>query len=843
MIGNNASGTRSIVYGKTIDHVISCKVVLADGTVMELEPVGDDQWQRRSQGNTRAAEIYRGVREIITRNRDEILARYPKVMRRVAGYNLDEFVDGAGYTGPIGGRNGDAHRTWNLSNLIVGSEGTLACVLEAKLRLTPLPAATALAIVHFDDEIASLRRVPEILAHQVSTVELLDELVIRESLVNASTRELATFFEGQPKAVLIVEVFGEDAADAQRRIQDVVADLQGKGIGYAWPIRTDKPGQANVWGVRKLGLGLISNVPGPVKGQAFVEDACVPVEVLAEYIERLQAVCREFDVPTTMYAHASVGVIHFRPRLDLHWPDQRQKMVAIANRAFEMVCQYGGVFAGEHGDGLVRGEFIPRYYGPQLYEAFRQIKGLFDPGNVMNPGKIVDTPSMISHLRYGDGYRPASVPTLFHYREQGGFQLAVEQCNGVGACRKLDAGTMCPSFMATRDEEASTRGRANGLRLAMSGQLGDDALASDRMKQVLDLCLACKACKSECPNAVDMARLKSEVLQMHHDRHGVPVGYRMIGGMPQMARWLAGPLAHVVNFVSRLPGYGWLLEKIAGIDRHRAMPPFATRTLTQLLRARTRRTGLRTRPGRIGRPIPGSSSQGRLVRRHLRELPRTTRRGVGRRVAGGLWLRSDSRPSRLLPAAASVQGPGPPGQTRRHKDPAEPGCVRPPRAADPVLGAVVRHRLGRRLAGPDRRRRTGATRRELRNHDRRVPGTRGRRRTHPAVSRVRHGVPVARSLPPESRLRYGGHPQPFRPDAGRHLRGSRLRLLRHGRFVRLRAFRCVASSRRAPLVPGSAASHRRRQDRRRLRHQLPASVARRAGRGSQALGGSGAGGW
>ena len=589
MIGNNASGTRSIVYGKTIDHVISCRVVLAGGTVLDLEPVGDDQWRRCSQGSTRAAEIYRGVSEIVAAHRDEILARYPKVMRRVSGYNLDEFVDGAGYTGPIGGRNLDGHRVWNLSNLIVGSEGTLGCVLEAKLRLTPLPAATALAIVHFDDELASLRRLPEILTHPVSTVELLDELVIRESLVNPTTRRLATFFEGQPKAVLLVEVFGSDAADARRRIQDVVADLKSRGIGYAWPVRTDKAGQAEVWSVRKLGLGLISNVPGPVKGQAFVEDACVPVEVLAEYVERLQAVCRDLDVPTTMYAHASVGVIHFRPRLDLHLPEHRRKMVEIANRAFELVCHYGGVFAGEHGDGLVRGEFVPRYFGPRLYEAFRQIKGLFDPANLMNPGKIVDTPSMVSHLRYGDGYRPADVTTLFHYREQDGFQRAVEQCNGVGACRKLDAGTMCPSFRATLDEEASTRGRANALRLAMSGQLGDAALASDRMKQVLDLCLACKACKSECPNAVDMARLKSEVLQLHHDRHGTPLGYRMIGDMPQMARWLAGPLAHVVNFAARLPGYGWLLEKLAGIDRRRAMPPFATRTLAQLLRARRAR--------------------------------------------------------------------------------------------------------------------------------------------------------------------------------------------------------------------------------------------------------------
>ncbi len=586
MIGNNASGTRSIVYGKTIDHVLACKVVLADGTVMELEPVDADQWRQRSAGAGREAEIYRGVGQVVERNRAEILARYPQVMRRVSGYNLDEFVDGAGYTGPIGGRNLDGRRAWNLSNLIVGSEGTLGCVLETKLRLTPLPAATALAIVHFDDELASLRRLPEILAHPVSAVELLDELVIRESLVNTATRQLATFFEGQPKAVLIIETFGDDAADARARIEAVVADLKRRNIGYAWPIRDDKRGQAAVWSVRKLGLGLISNVRGPVKGQAFVEDACVPVEALAEYVERLQQVCREFDVPTTMYAHASVGVIHFRPRLDLHRPADRDKMVAIANRAFEMVCQYNGAFAGEHGDGVVRGEFVPRYFGPQLYEAFREIKGIFDPGNVMNPGKIVDAPSMTSHLRYGEDYRTVNIPTLYHYREQGGFQAAIEQCNGVGVCRKLDVGTMCPSFMATRDEEASTRGRANALRLAMTGQLDDDDLGSHRVKQALELCLACKACRSECPNSVDMARLKSEVLQMHHDRHGIPWGYRLIGEMPRFARLVAGPLASVVNLVARLPGYGWLLEKVAGIDRRRSMPPFATRNLRQLLRAR-----------------------------------------------------------------------------------------------------------------------------------------------------------------------------------------------------------------------------------------------------------------
>lgn len=586
MIGNNASGMRSIVYGKTIDHVISCKVALADGTVLQLEALDDDQWHQRCQGASREAALYRGFQAIIAAHRDEILARYPKVMRRVSGYNLDEFVDGAGYTGPIGGRDLAGHRRWNLANLIVGSEGTLALVLEATLRLTPLPRGTALTIVHFRDALEALRYVPEVLRHQPSAVELLDEVVLREAVVNAATRDQVTFLEGQPPAVLLVEVFGTDAADATRRVTALADALKQQGIGYAWPLRTDAKGQAEVWAVRKTGLGLISNTKGPVKGQAFVEDACVPVEVLAEYIERLQDVCRACQVRWSMYAHASVGVLHFRPMLDLHRPDDRQKMVQIADRAFELVCHYGGAFAGEHGDGVVRGQFLPRFFGPRLYEAFRQVKRLFDPDQLMNPGKILDTPSMVSHLRYGDQYQPADVPTLFHYREQGGFRLAVEQCNGVGACRKLALGTMCPSFMATHDEEASTRGRANALRLALSGQLEADALASDRLQQVLSLCLACKGCKSECPNAVDMARLKAEVLQRHHDRHGTPWGARLIGGMPDTARLVAGPLAHVVNLVARLPGYGWLLEKLAGIDRRRALPRFATRPLRSLLKHR-----------------------------------------------------------------------------------------------------------------------------------------------------------------------------------------------------------------------------------------------------------------
>ncbi|MEM7625971.1 MAG: FAD-binding and (Fe-S)-binding domain-containing protein [Planctomycetota bacterium] len=635
MIGNNSSGTRSIVYGKTIDHLIACRFALPDGTVIDAAACDDETWRARAAGegthSGREAELYRGVKQLVLQHQDEIRARYPKVMRRVSGYNLDAFVDGAGYTGPIGDYNGthapDKHRPWNLAHLIAGSEGTLGFLLEATVRLVPLPKATAVCVVHFDDELASLRAVPAINEHGPSAVELLDRPVLREAKVNPATRDMATWVEGDPAAVLLTEFFANPGStdpegDVRQRTESFAAAMRDAGVGYAHPLMLDAARQSDVWETRKLGLGLISNVKGPVKGQAFVEDACVPVEVLGDYIERLQRKCRELDIDSAMYAHASVGVIHFRPAVDLHRPDHRDKMRQIADFAFEQVKNAGGIFAGEHGDGFVRGAYIPRFFGDELYAAFRQLKALFDPYNLMNPGKIVDSPSMTdpSLLRYGDGYRVAEVPSLFQYRDQAPaghegsyFRGAVEQCNGVGACRKLGSGTMCPSYMATRDEKDTTRGRANALRLAMSGQLnatsgdGNDipgALASDGVHDVLDLCLSCKACKTECPNAVDMSRLKADALQMRHDERGVPLGYKLIGRMPDIAPLMRGPLAWFGKTLNRFPPYRVLFEKVTGIDRRRPLPTFAPQNLMNLARQRKVKHALTLDGGGPDDPVP-----------------------------------------------------------------------------------------------------------------------------------------------------------------------------------------------------------------------------------------------
>lgn len=609
MIGNNTCGTRSVVYGKTIDHVLECRVLLSDGTICDLDACDSQQWEARASGDgvsNREAELYRGVSDIINTNRDAIKQRYPKVLRRVSGYNLDEFVDGAGYTGDIGPRKShhQGQRIWNLANLIVGSEGTLAIILEAKVRLTPLPKATALCVLHFADLIESLRHIDLILAFDPTAVELLDDTAIAEAKVNPSTRHMANFISGDPKAVQIVEFFGENTADATQRAEQFASQMQSRSIGYAWPVLADGQSMHNVWETRKLALGLISNVRGSDKGRDFIEDACVPTQHLADYIVKIRKLCLQQGVTRlSLYAHASVGVLHVVPALDLHEQQAVEKMQAIANQAFEWVMEYGGSWSGEHGDGQVRGHYLPAMFGDEVYQAFREIKSLFDPAGLMNPGKVIDAQTLTDNLRYQQpGYNEAAAKaddaSLYRYSDQGGFKLAVEQCNGVGACRKTGSGTMCPSYMATRDEQHSTRGRANALRLAMSGQLGADpvaALGSDGVDDVLSLCLSCKACKTECPNSVDMAKLKSEALQMRHDRNGIPLGAKLLGRMPDAARRLAGRTARLVILANWIPGFRIVLEKIAGIDRRRPLPTFATETLQQTLKRDPISTGTRQR--------------------------------------------------------------------------------------------------------------------------------------------------------------------------------------------------------------------------------------------------------
>lgn len=571
MVGNNSSGTKSILYGKTVDHVLEARVLLADGTALTLGEMSPDQWREIAAKEDREGEIYRDFEKLIDENRQEILERFPKVMRRVGGYNLDEFA---------------GSDRWNLARLITGSEGTLAVTLDVKLNLEPLPKFKSVVVAHFAELGEAIRAVEPMLEFRPAAVEILDRTILRLSRENLTTRRHCHFIEGDPAAILITEFYGDHYEEVLERPRRMIRKLEGMGLGYAWPLFPEGETYEDVWITRKKGLGLMLGVKGEKKPLPFIEDACVPVEVLPDYIGEVLRVCRKHETDVSMYAHASVGVIHVRPILDLRLQQDIDRLVAIAGETFDLVMKYEGSWSGEHGDGLVRSSFNERFFGPKLYEAFRRVKRLFDPDNRMNPGKIVDAGPIDRNLRYGAGYRDRSVETVFHYRRENSFRESVHMCTGVGECRKISGGTMCPSFKATLEEEHSTRGRANALRLAMSGQLGDEGLSGKRLHEVLDLCISCKACKSECPSNVDMAKMKSDVLQIYYDEHGTMLRDRMIRDSARASALFSGSGARVVNAVQGSVPFRYLLERATGIDRRRTLPSYAAQTFMQWMDSR-----------------------------------------------------------------------------------------------------------------------------------------------------------------------------------------------------------------------------------------------------------------
>jgi FAD/FMN-containing dehydrogenase/Fe-S oxidoreductase len=581
MMGNNSSGTRSIIYGITNDHVLETKVLLSDGTEMKLEELSAEEYDRRVQSDDkRQAQIYSGFKKIIQANRDEIERKYPKVMRRVQGYNLDSFING---------------KSWNLSKLMVGSEGTLGVFLEAKLNLEPVPKNKVLCTVHFAQLLEAIGAVEPILQHSPSAVEIVDDDIIALARKNLSVATLCGFIQGNPQAILVVEFFGQTEQEARQKAEVLAADLQRKKLGYACPVISEAAEQAKVWALRKNGLGLMLGMKGDRKPMAFIEDSCVPTKMLPEYVDRILKFCRNCGVPVAMYAHASVGTIHIRPILNLKDQEDIDCMKAISEFAFDLVCKYGGSLSGEHGDGRVRSPKLERFFGPQIYSAFREVKKLFDPAGLMNPKVIIDPNPMDHDLRYGTKYKSPEVPTEYHYREDGSFAAAVEMCSGIGTCHSKMDGTMCPSYRATLDEQNSTRGRANALRLAMTGQLGPDAMTSRRLFEILELCLSCKSCKSECPSNVDLTRLKSEFLQKYHDTHGTGLRERIVANSTLMAKIVAGPIAPLVNFFQKTRLFRKTLEIVAGFDSRRTPPEYARIPLAKWFKNRTKPNGRLTK--------------------------------------------------------------------------------------------------------------------------------------------------------------------------------------------------------------------------------------------------------
>jgi len=574
MISNNSSGARSVLYGKTIDHVLELEVVFSDGTSAQLGPLDAEALERACTTNSLSGACYKAVRDVSRSCRDEIAQRFPKVMRRVGGYNLDEFTDPA--------------KPFNLSKIIVGSEGTLALVTAAKVALVPLPKAKAVLTIEFDELLDALGATPTILRHKPSAVEVMDRFILdhaRESPALDAMRR--SILQGEPGALLCVELYGDRQDELPPRLDAIEADLHAGGWRCRWRRAEAPPDQARIWSFREAALGLSMAMKTDDKSLSFVEDTAVAPERLRDYIDRFLQIVRAHETHAGVYAHASVGVLHVRPVVNLKTADGVRRFESIANAIADLVLEFGGALSGEHGDGLVRGPFIEKMFGPTLYQAFRTVKRAFDPKDLFNPGKIVDSPPLTGNLRFGAGYQTPNPTTYFDYSDFDGLGRAVEMGSGLGACRKKLDGTMCPSYMATLEEKHSTRGRANTLRLAMAGRLGEDGLGGDDVYEVLDLCLECRACKAECPVGVDVARFKSEFLAEYWRKHGVPVRAKAIGRIHDLSKW-GSRFAPLSNTVARSAPARWLGERVFAVDRRRTLPPWSRETFSVRF-ARTRR--------------------------------------------------------------------------------------------------------------------------------------------------------------------------------------------------------------------------------------------------------------
>lgn len=567
MIGNNSAGAHSILYGRTVEHLRGLRVVLSDGSELEL-------YEGAASDDERVHALTARVADVIGPIRKEIRQHYPTIQRRVNGYNLDLLLDQLEASG-----RGVFDRV-NLAHLMCGSEGTLAVTLEADLALVPVPRRKGLVLFSFADVDAALRRLPMILQSAPAAVELLDDLVIELALANRQCQPLVDLLpetkEGRAGAVLYVEYFGDAEADVTAQMKA----LSRRVRGVAMRRLTDPIEMQQVWQLRKAGEPLLHGMPGLRKPLSFIEDTAVDPERLGAFVRAFREMLARHGTRAAYYAHASVGCLHIRPMLDVHAVSDRRLLQRIAEEATELVCRFDGALSGEHGDGRARSPFLEQFYGETICNAFRQIKAVFDPENLLNPGNIVQPDPMLAHLRARPEAETVGVPsagTFFQYRREQGLAAAVEQCNGAGVCRKTRAGVMCPSYRALRDERHSTRGRANALRLAITGQLHNSAQPDWNDAQTLatlDLCLSCKACKSECPSNVDVSKLKGEYIGQSRS-HGcrVPLIEHVLGRVHTLNR-VGSRWPGVFNWLASRRSTRWAAERMLGIDRRRSLPRF-----------------------------------------------------------------------------------------------------------------------------------------------------------------------------------------------------------------------------------------------------------------------------
>src|SRR5437879_4629087 len=592
MLGNNSGGSHSIAYGLTVDHVLEVTALLADGTRVVFGELTPGEFEAATRRPGLEGQIYREVARIRETYRDEIRRRYPSQWRRVAGYNLNELLGvsvrphslagGGGEVSEGGGAPSDSRvraRPFSMARLITGSEGTFVTILEAKVRLVDRPKRTALDVIHYRDLQEALESSQSILETGPYAVELTDKMILDLARGNIEQAQRMGFVQGDPAAILIVEYAGDSETEVRAKVAELEARRQRERFGYAATLAFDPAEQQSIWKLRKAGLGLLLGMKGDKKPIAFVEDTAVHPKHLAEFVPRVRQIFAKHDAVGAYYGHCSVGCLHIRPVINLKTPRGLEQVRAIADEITSLVLEFGGTISSEHGDGRARSPFLARMYGPRLMRAFRELKRAFDPENRLNPGNIVDAPGILENLRYGVGERAWEPTTLLDFSGQGGFAAAVELCNGVGVCRKKLEGTMCPSYMATKDEEHSTRGRANALRAVLSGRLPPSEFTGHRLYEVMDLCLECKGCKAECPANVDMAKLKYEFLHHYYAANGLPLRNRLFGRIERLHRLGTHPPA-LVPWAPALAPSRWLLEKLVGIDRRRPLPTLAAKPFT-----------------------------------------------------------------------------------------------------------------------------------------------------------------------------------------------------------------------------------------------------------------------
>ena len=581
MVGNNACGAHSLIYGSTRDHLLEVKGFLADGSEVHFKPLSPKEFQDKTVGDQLENELYRQIQKILSEsvNQQQIASEYPEksLRRRNTGYALDELMNCGLFS--------ESKADFNFSKLIAGSEGTLLFITEIKLNLVPLPPKeTGLVCIHFHTLEEAMKGNLICLKYHPGAIELIDEVILKCTLDSIEQRKNRFFVEGEPGAILVVEWARESPDEISALHQALETELREAGLGYHFPLVTGEDTK-KVWALRKAGLGLLSNIPGDAKPVSLVEDTAVDPRVLSQYIAEFKEIMAQYGLSCVYHAHIATGELHLRPVINLKDPEGVVLFRTIATRIAHLVKKYHGSLSGEHGDGRLRGEFIPVILGAHNFELIKQVKQCWDPSGIFNPGKIVYTPPMDSSLRIHPGEGDPVFDTVFDWSDSLGFVRHVEKCNGSGDCRKSEiiGGTMCPSYMATREEKNSTRGRANLLNDYLRTKTNHEIFESKELYAILDLCISCKGCKSECPSGVDMTKIKAEFLQHKYDLEGSPLRSKLVANIASIYK-LGSNFPAIFNFVLHNRFTSAILKSITGFAQKRSIPGLAKMTLRQWCR-------------------------------------------------------------------------------------------------------------------------------------------------------------------------------------------------------------------------------------------------------------------